>query len=88
MTSEQRAQKFYTDDLSLSKSGLCFLLVEVSFFRGITNQKHFPDAVFTRHQSGISVLVPQKSFAGKPVVAPRNAGCFAQDMIGPAVDKS
>ena len=32
--------------------------------------------VAIRHQYGISALVSQTSFAGKPVVASRNIGCF------------
>ena len=30
-----------------------------------SNQKHYPDAVFTRHQYGISAFVPQTSFRGE-----------------------
>ena len=30
----------------------------------------------TRHQHGISALVSEGYFAGKPVVASRNVGCF------------
>ena len=48
MTSEDRLQKFHTDDVSLSRSG----------------------------QYGISVVDPQKSFRGKPVVASGNIDCF------------
>ena len=32
--------------------------------------------VMTRHQYGISALVSQASFRGKPVEALRNVGCF------------
>ena len=32
--------------------------------------------VVTRHQYGISALVSQTSFRGKPVVASPNVGCF------------
>ena len=39
------------------------------------NQKHCP-LVRSRHQNGISALVCQTSFRGKPVVASRNVGCF------------
>ena len=43
MTSEKRAQKFHTDDVSLHTSGYCFWLVEENFSRCMTNQKHFPN---------------------------------------------
>ena len=42
-TSEKRAQKFHADDVLLLRSGQCFWLVEASFPRGTTNQKHNPD---------------------------------------------
>ena len=45
---EEGAQKFHTDDVSLSRSG----------------------------QYGISVVDPQTSFRGKPVVASGNIDCF------------
>ena len=38
----------------------------------LTNQQHY----VTRHQYGISVLISQASFRGKPVVASRNVSCF------------
>ena len=59
MTSEKRAQKFHTDDVSLHTSGWCFWLVEANFPRGTTNQKHYQISVVTRHQYGISGVVPQ-----------------------------
>ena len=43
MTSEKRAQKFHSDDLSRHTSGWCFWLVEANFPRRTTNQKHSPD---------------------------------------------
>ena len=43
MTSEKRAQKFYTDDASLPRSGYCFWRVETHLPLGTTNQKHYPD---------------------------------------------
>ena len=39
--SEEREQKFHTDDVSPARSG--FSLVEANFTRGSTNQKHRPD---------------------------------------------
>ena len=70
MTSIERAQKFHTDEVSLSRSGQCFWLVEVNFLRGTTNQKWHVISMaflpsFLRHH-----------FAGKPVVVTRNVGCF------------
>ena len=61
MTSIERAQKFHTDEVSLSRSGQCFWLVEVNFLRGTTNQKYYPDLAsdtssvwrFCRHFSDI-----------------------------------
>ena len=43
MTSEKRAQKFHTDDVSLPKSGWCFWLVVPRGKFASTNQKHYPD---------------------------------------------
>ena len=43
MASEKRAQKLLTNDVLLLRSGQCFWLVEASFPRGTTNQKHSPD---------------------------------------------
>ena len=42
MTSDKRAKKFHTDDVSLPRSWKCFWLVEANFLRGTTNQKHWP----------------------------------------------
>ena len=42
-----------------------------------TNRRHYPQIeVVTRHQYGITDLVCQASFGGKPEVASRNVGCF------------
>ena len=75
MTSEKWVLKFHTDDMSLPRSGLCFWLVAP--YRKITsiNQKHLIWVV-TRHQYGISGLVSQTSFAGKPMVELQNDDCF------------
>ena len=68
MTSENRAQKLHTDDVSLPRSGWCFWLVVP---RGTRIW------VVMRHQYGTSALVSQTSFRGKPLIASRNvAGCF------------
>ena len=42
LTSENRAQKFHTDDASLHRSGWCFWLLALVKF-ALTNQKHDPD---------------------------------------------
>ena len=78
MTSEKRPQKLHTNDVLLLRSGRCSWLAEASFPRGTTNQKHNPDrgSDTTRHQYGISEVVPQTLFRGKPVVASTNVGCF------------
>ena len=76
------------DDASLSNSRLFFLLVEVSFPRGITNQKHYPDAVFTRHQYGISALVSQTSFRGETSGGVAKCRLFSSGYDWSSVDKS
>ena len=43
MTSEEWAQKFHTDDMSLPRSVSYFWLVEANFPHGTTNQKHCPN---------------------------------------------
>ena len=53
MTSEERAQKFYTDDVSLPRSSY-WHVISIEFLRP-----------FLRGH-----------FAGKPVVASLNVGCF------------
>ena len=54
MKAEEGAQKFHTDDVSLSMQIW----------------------TVTRHQYGISVVDPQTSSRGKPVVASGNIDCF------------
>jgi len=54
MTSEERALKFYTEDVSLPRSGYWHVMISMEFLRP-----------FLRGH-----------FAGKPVVASRNFGCF------------
>ena len=62
MTSENRAQKFHTDDATLRRPGYCFSLNEANFQPiSITTQIW----VVTRHQYGISALVSQTSFGGE-----------------------
>ena len=43
MTPDEWAQKFHTDDMSLSRSGQCFWLVMLHGKFASTNQKHYPD---------------------------------------------
>ena len=59
MKSEKRAQKFHTDDVSLSRSGWCLWLVE-KFLPPIRSTTQI--WAVTSHQYGISTLVPQTSF--------------------------
>ena len=40
---EERAQKFHTDDEPLPWSGWCFWLVEANFPRNTSNRKHYSD---------------------------------------------
>ena len=74
MTSEKRAQKFNTDDVSLPRSGWCFCLVESNFPHDTTNQKHRPDLGIISRE--FLRLFLRRHLAGKPVVAMRNVGCF------------
>ena len=68
---EKLAQKFHTDNASLSRSPLCFWLAE-NFLRPIRSTTQIWEV--TRQQYGISVLVSQTSFRG--VMASHNVGCF------------
>ena len=43
ITSEERAEKFHTDDATLPITWLCIWLVQANFPHGTTNQKHYPD---------------------------------------------
>ena len=69
MMSEEGAQKFHTDDVSLPRSCQYFRLVVRRGQFPLTNQEHNPDQdqtkVVKRHQYGISVLVSQTSFRGE-----------------------
>ena len=58
------AQKFHTDDVSLPWSEWCFWLVKILLqpIRSTTQIR-----VVTRHQYGISALVPQTSFQGETI---------------------
>ena len=62
MTSEKRAQKFFTDDVSLPRSGKCFWLVG-NLLQPIRSTSQI--WVVTRHQNRISALVSQTSFRGE-----------------------
>ena len=64
ITSEDSAQKFHTDDASLSRSELCFCLVEGNFPHGTTNQKRYPDvgSDTSSVSHGIFSLALQTSF--------------------------
>ena len=72
-TSEEWAQKFHTDDVSLPRSGSYIWLVKANVPRGTNNQKytqwHVICVEFLR-----SFL--KRHFTGKPVVAFWNISCF------------
>ena len=69
MMSEERAQKFHTDDVSLYTSGKCFWLVVPRGKFASINQKHYPDLSSDTSSNGIFALVRARHFDGKPVVA-------------------
>ena len=60
--SKKQAQKFHTGDVSLARSGKCFLLVEPNSLARRPIRSTTEILVVTRHQYGISALVPQSSF--------------------------
>ena len=64
MTSENRAQKFHTDDASLSRSGQCFWLVEANFPHRTINQKRIEFLRFISRRKQ------------EPVVSSQNVGCL------------
>ena len=68
--SEERAQKFHTNDVSLPRFGFCFWLVKANSqpVRSTTQI-----SVVTSHQYGISTLGPQTSF----LVASRNVDSWS-----------
>ena len=43
-----------------------------------TNEKHYPDLGSDGSSNGHFMLIPQHHFAGKPVVASQNVGCFVR----------
>ena len=59
MTSDERVQKFHTDDVSLPHIWVVHL---IGWKFASSNQKHYPD--LTRHQYGILAFVSQTSFHG------------------------
>ena len=63
LSSEERTQKFHTDDVTLLSAGQCFWLVG-NLLQTITSAIQI--WVLTSHQCGISELVLQTSFRGKP----------------------
>ena len=65
----------HINDLSLPRFGHCFWLVVSREKFALTNQEHYPD-LFSERQYGISAVIAQTSFRGKPVVTSRNIGCF------------
>ena len=59
MTSDERVQKFHTDDVS---SPHIWVVLLIGWKFASSTQKHYPD--LTRHQYGISAFVSQTSFHG------------------------
>ena len=81
MTSEKRAQKFHTDDSSLSRSGQCSdWLNQISHAtRPIKSTTQI--WVVSRHQYGISTLVSQTSFGGETNGSVAKCRLFSQANI-------
>ena len=73
MTSEEWAQKFHTDDVSLPRSGSYIWLVKANVPRGTNNRKYTQWHVI-RVEFLCSFL--RCHFTGKPVVAFWNVSCF------------
>ena len=71
-------KKFHTYDALLPRSKQCFWFLEIWFIQSRGTTQIW---VVTRHQYGISALVPRASFGGKPVVTSPNVGCFIR-LIG------
>ena len=80
MTSEKRAQKFYTDDASLPRSRLCFWLVKSNFPRVTTKRSTTQIWVVTRHQYSISALVSQTLFGVETSGSAAKCRMSSQDM--------
>ena len=76
MTSEKRAQKFHADDVLLLRSGSDFDWLKHLSLAARPIRSTTQTWVVTRHQYGISEVVPQTLFRGKPVLAATNVGCF------------
>ena len=65
MTSEKPGQKLHTNDVSLTRSGLCFWLVEAISYAARPIRSTTQIWVVIRHQYGISAFVAHKWFRGK-----------------------
>ena len=77
MTSEQRLEKFYADDVHFTKDldSVSDWLKQISFAtRPIRSTTQI--WVVTRRHYGISALVSQTPFRGETSSASRNVGCF------------
>ena len=83
MTSEKRTQKFHTDDASLHRSRYCFWLVVSREKFASANQEHYPGLGSEWRVISVEFLHSslRRHFAGKPVVASRNVGCFLNQGI-------
>ena len=76
MTSQKRAQKIHTDDVPLPRSGWCFWLVLLYGKFTSISQKHYPDLGSDTSSLWNFCAFLSTSFAGKPVMASQNVGCF------------
>ena len=75
MTCEEQTQKFHTDDVLLPRSEWCFSLIKGNFHPIRSTTRIW---AVIRHQHGISALVSQTSFRGKPEVVSKNVGSFVR----------
>ena len=76
MTSQERAQKFHTDDITTQMQ----VVLLIGWKYAASNQKHYPDPVVTRISMEFLGVFLSRLFAGKPVVASPNVGCFLRQV--------
>ena len=81
MTSTERTQKFYTDDVSLPRSGWCFRLVEEPFPRGMTNQKHYPSLSSDTSSVWNFCARSRRNFMGRKLQWHREMSAFFPEQI-------
>ena len=76
MTSDERVQKFHTDDVSLPHIWVVLL---IGWKFASSSQKHYPD--LTRHQYGISAFFSQTSLHGDTTGVVVKCQLFSQASI-------